>query len=124
VNGRKIKRWNVRDRICQASRRFCPPGRVRVYASGGDDEGGSGGIIGGIIVACCCCYFVIWCIMSIRSKVEEVHDAVVIIEDLGDVHGDVHIDDYSHHSGSHHDDDGGDYGDDGGHDDGGGDDGY
>merc|ERR1712153_65758 len=48
VNGRKIKRWNVRDRICQASRRFCPPGRVRVYASGGD-EGGSGGIIGAII---------------------------------------------------------------------------
>jgi len=132
VNGRKITRWNVRDRICQARRKMCPFVRSRVYIN---DEGGSGGIIGAIfgVIFCCliiCC--IVWCCCC-KNKGGGGHHDTVYVEDGGSYHSgghdvDIHVDDYSHHSGgggdyggSHHDDGGGDYGDDGGHDDGGGD---
>lgn len=131
VNGRKIKRWNTRDRICQARRRWCPPG-ARVYVEGGGSSTGVVGALVAVCIICCCICFCCW-----WSRGRGGHDGdVVIIEDHGSYHSgghdvDIHIDDYSHHSGggsyhddgSHHDDHGDDYGDDHGDDDHGDDDG-
>lgn len=103
VNGRKITRWNVRDRICQARRRLCPYNtRTSVYV----EDNSSGGIVGAIVGVICCCIIICVCVMICRSRGGGDGDVVVVHDDYSHHSADVHIevgDGYSHHSVSHHD---------------------